>query len=311
MKPGNVVGSSGTNGKSQDSSEPMRKQPSGSLDIPDTGARGTATSEGWWSVYGLRHAGRGTKKLGRPPKKFKPGTTYHAKRTRALFEDRVIRDDMGPPQSYLVASPAGQLNRDGKRKQIITTLLALDPGPTTGWAFFVRGELQVCGQCPGTAVNIRNLLEQYKPQLTVYEVYRVYPWLAQSHSMSEIPTLQLIGVIKYLCEERGIQHKGQTAQQAKGFCTDDKLRIWGMFQAHGKRHANDAIRHGCHHLLFGSGEACTIEPAGPKRTAAGLGKHRGGVVRVSVRDRTTPPGVSQTDPGSRTSGVDSSSPTRC
>lgn len=41
----------------------------------------------------------------------------------------------------------------------------------------------------------------------------------------------------------------QMAVTAKNFCTDDKLKQWGFWQA-GQKHARDSIRHGCYFLLF-------------------------------------------------------------
>jgi hypothetical protein len=205
---------------------------------------------------------------------------------------------------YLASAPA-------TTRFPIATLLCIDPGPTTGWAFFLRGKLSAYGQTPGLAVNIRNLIEQYTPLLVICEEYKIYPWLANQHSLSNVPTLQLIGAIKYLCEERGVPYKMQLAGTAKGFCTDDKLRLWGLYQRAQQRHANDAIRHGCHHLLFGSGEAREFElKKRPKRNASRLGRARGGIVQVSHPDRTTPPGVSGPEPGSRTRSVDVTDPGR-
>jgi len=57
-------------------------------------------------------------------------------------------------------------------------------------------------------------------------------------------------MIKTLCLQQDIKWHTQNAQTGKGFCTDDKLRQWGLYIP-GIRHAMDAVRHGAHFLIFG------------------------------------------------------------
>lgn len=132
--------------------------------------------------------------------------------------------------------------------EIAWPVVSLDPGDTTGWSVFQDGELKSAGQIPGTAQEIENLLESWEPAVVVAEEYRVYGWKAKQHSWSDVPTLQLIGAMKYICEKLGIPYFMQSAQQAKGFATNDKLQGWGLWQA-SSRHANDAIRHAVYYLL--------------------------------------------------------------
>lgn len=136
-------------------------------------------------------------------------------------------------------------------------VLALDPGEgTTGWAVFNNGDLAAAGQVSGAATEIENLVECWSPAIVVAEEYRVYGWKAKQHSWSDIPTLQLIGAMRYICEKKNIPCHLQSAQVAKGFATDEKLRGWDLWQT-SARHANDAIRHAVYFLL--------CNKAGPKR----------------------------------------------
>jgi len=174
------------------------------------------------------------------------------------------------------------------RPPIYTRLLALDPGETTGWSFFVNGSasnipsavdptghlnteapapalpqssepgwrLEVCGQIKTWPIesafpSITSLLETYHPDQVVYERYNVYGWKAADHSWSDVPTLQVIGIIRTLALQSKIPTDEQTAQIAKAFCKDDKLRSWGMY-AKGQRHSRDSMRHGTYHILFGN-----------------------------------------------------------
>jgi hypothetical protein len=85
----------------------------------------------------------------------------------------------------------------------------------------------------------------------IIENYRVYPWLLKQHSWSEIPTVRYIGVLQYIADLRGTPVRLQMAQLAKVYCTNQKLKRWGLYQED-KKHAMDAIRHGCYYLLFAS-----------------------------------------------------------
>lgn len=140
-------------------------------------------------------------------------------------------------------------------------LLALDPGETTGIACFATNHSEgstalvhasqiKTWPLEAGVENLWDLLNTLKPDSVVFESYQVYEWKSKDHVWSQIPTVQVIGMIKTLCIQKGIPYYQQTAQVAKGFCTDDKLTQWGFWQT-GLRHARDAIRHACYFLLFG------------------------------------------------------------
>jgi hypothetical protein len=138
-----------------------------------------------------------------------------------------------------------------------------DPGETTGFACFQRtAEVTVllgCQQIPTWPIEsgyleLQKVLDEYRPSRVLYEAYHVYKWRLEEHTFSEVPTIQIIGALKLLLLQRGIPYSNQTAQVGKGFCTDDKLKYWDLYMP-GKVHARDAIRHGCHFLLFGQQES--------------------------------------------------------
>lgn len=138
-------------------------------------------------------------------------------------------------------------------------LLALDPGETTGWSMFsataekvsLTEQGQICTWPQKDMVeNLTKLIDHHQPDLIVHEVYAVYEWKADSHSWSQVPTLHVIGCLETLCHQKGIPYLWQTAQIAKNFCTDDRLKEWG-FYIKGQRHARDSIRHGTYYLMFG------------------------------------------------------------
>lgn len=129
-------------------------------------------------------------------------------------------------------------------------LLALDPGDTTGYAIFEGGTFLESGQIPTLSPSaIADFVEEVAPDRVVCESYRIYGHKLREHSGSDVPTLQLIGAVRLVCERSGIPLAFQAAHQAKGFCSDTKLRQWGLFHPSSK-HARDAARHGAYFLLF-------------------------------------------------------------
>ena len=134
------------------------------------------------------------------------------------------------------------------------SVLALDPGETTGTAHFVGSELRAHGQIKGMSVpevfvKVRELILVARPEVIVMEDYRVYSWKTADHAWNDMFTSRLIGAIECYCADQGIKLVKQMAQVAKGFCTDDKLRAWGFWHE-GQKHARDATRHAAYYLLF-------------------------------------------------------------
>lgn len=164
-----------------------------------------------------------------------------------------------------------QVNKAKNVDPFTGTLIALDPGETTGVAVFHVKESGVWlaweEQAPTWPFKegltyFRGLLDHPDhdlfPLSVVHEAYRVYEWKATHHSWSDVPTLQLIGCVKTLALMRDdpLAVYQQTAQVAKNFCTDDFLKQHGCYIS-GKRHSRDAIRHGLYFLLFGPSKDST------------------------------------------------------
>lgn len=142
--------------------------------------------------------------------------------------------------------------------RFIGRILAFDPGETTGYACFEASEDDVKlvqqGQVKTWPLdeglrNIEFVITAMQPDKVVFESYQVYEWKASEHSWSQVPTIQIIGMIRTLLLQMAIPEHTQTAQIAKNFCTDEKLTEWGYW-IKGARHARDAIRHALYYLLF-------------------------------------------------------------
>ncbi len=134
-------------------------------------------------------------------------------------------------------------------------LLSFDPGETTGFARFQDGHLTwheelktptVHDAAPILASLITPLCK------VVVENYQVYKWRQKQHVGDTLHTPRIIGCIETLCALQGHKPAKQTAQNAKGFVTDEKLKAWGMY-VKGQPHARDAIRHAAFYILFHKG----------------------------------------------------------
>lgn len=140
------------------------------------------------------------------------------------------------------------------------TLLALDPGETTG-VFVAKATPTSLEVLKVTQVqtwpmekavfNFADIINTYRPDFMVNESYRVYDWKADDHKWSPVNTVRVIGCIDTLALQHTIPQHEQSAQIAKNFCTDDFLKKMGYYYP-GLKHGRDAVRHGLYYLCFGA-----------------------------------------------------------
>jgi hypothetical protein len=172
---------------------------------------------------------------------------------------------------------------DGDFSRVPDRLLCLDPGETTGWCLFRKGQLteydQIAtvnlsdeGKQGSKVLQWKPLIELFRktqPTYVVCENYRVYAHKLERHSNSQVETLRLIGGIDLICsmtmhisllcdawfscdeykDEHAIPITYQMAAQAKGFITDERLKDWDFWKP-GMKHSRDAIRHGLYFLII-------------------------------------------------------------
>lgn len=139
-------------------------------------------------------------------------------------------------------------------------LLALDPGEMTGWSLWdcVAGEDDVRiahGQMASWPLKefvpeFSQFLNRWMPTKAVYESYHIYDWKLETHSFSDVPTLRIIGSIETQLLQRTIPYTHQTAQVAKTFIKDERLKSFGYWET-GLKHSRDAHRHAMYYLCFG------------------------------------------------------------
>jgi hypothetical protein len=128
-------------------------------------------------------------------------------------------------------------------------LLVFDPGDTTGVASFIDGQIKVATHLRRDLLLFKKVIESFAPDMMVVESYRIYQSKMAQHVHSDVPTLRLIGAIEMLAAMQQVPIVWQSAAEAKGFITDEKLQAWGMWSEDSK-HARDAIRHGLYYLIM-------------------------------------------------------------
>lgn len=150
-------------------------------------------------------------------------------------------------------------------------ILAFDPGETTGFCAMKDFEILELAQIE-TPINdvplcYRNVDRVVAPYFTAWgdrnptvgnpsmevacEDYRIYDWKSDDHKWSGVHTIKVVGFVQAVCGNLGLPPTMRMAQTAKGFVTDDKLRMWNLYApTAGQKHARDALRHAAYHALF-------------------------------------------------------------
>ncbi len=125
-------------------------------------------------------------------------------------------------------------------------ILALDPGKTTGAAYFPdANEFHVeQRELPYSHKELYNYLRLVNPDIIVCESF-VY----QRRDKVDLSPVEMIGVVKLYCERNGTPYKEQTPSQAKKFWEDKKIRTVGLWVP-GHPHAVDATRHLLYFMTF-------------------------------------------------------------
>lgn len=131
-------------------------------------------------------------------------------------------------------------------------MISIDPGGAhVGWARFDHGQCtQVRELTP--AGSVRWAREQFADHdVVVIESFILYPHLAREQIGSDMPTSQLIGVLRYIANTNGCMVRLQPASIKKP--TLSLLRHRGVELRSVKQrvggHAKDAETHGYHYLI--------------------------------------------------------------
>lgn len=130
-------------------------------------------------------------------------------------------------------------------------VMAIDPGKANGWAI-LEGKDKPVKSGTVSPEELYALIESEEITHLVYETYRLYASHANQMIGDDFIAPQVIGVIKFLCNKRGIPNWEQPAT-CKAYYSDKKLKALGLYVP--VDHRRDAIRHGMYFLNFGKGKA--------------------------------------------------------
>jgi hypothetical protein len=140
---------------------------------------------------------------------------------------------------------------------MITHLLALDPGGTTGYAFFSRQpdgryRLEEAGDFP-LWKELPQVLDWVVRESRASDTLEIDPdaegivvfeQIQASHPAFDSIGIQVIGVLRFLCEQERIRNVAQHPALITG------IKKWGIlnFVTIKSEHARDAVRHGVMYL---------------------------------------------------------------
>ncbi len=136
-------------------------------------------------------------------------------------------------------------------------IIGIDPGETTGLCVFINKPIPFIRQHQRNTSIIEWGVDCYNEVIpddmsdvvVVIESYRIYSWKTKQHTWASLLTPRLIGCAETLCRLKKVPLIQQSAQQGKGFVTDERLKQWGLYIP-GRPHACDATRHVLQFLLF-------------------------------------------------------------
>ena len=136
-------------------------------------------------------------------------------------------------------------------KNTYNRVVSIDPGGTNGICI-AKGDgtdWQITYVDGLEKHKLYEVLEQVEAEgtLLIYETYRLYESKAKVMVGNEFETVQIIGVIKYICEKRGIPYRDSPTSN-KAFFTDQRLKDMGLYIA--IDHKRDAIRHFLYWMYF-------------------------------------------------------------
>lgn len=131
-------------------------------------------------------------------------------------------------------------------------IVGFDPGLTTGVAIYDENKHDFIElkQIPiDKSYQVIDTIVTIQPSVVVVEKFVLYPWRAKMQGWSDLPAVQIIGVIKTVCDHLNIPLKFQYANQRKfvpqAVVDKTSMRELGKKQ----EHARDAALHVLYYVM--------------------------------------------------------------
>ena len=126
------------------------------------------------------------------------------------------------------------------------SVIALDPGNSTGWVFREADGSISGGTCGENHTHVWKLLESYHPETIVYETFQMYPGKAQKLVWNTFYPCEVIGVIKlYAMLHPEVSLVGLQPSVKKFSLGNNELDLWKTVNTYGQsatEHMRDAVR---------------------------------------------------------------------
>jgi len=120
-------------------------------------------------------------------------------------------------------------------------VLALDPGETTGYVIAevdgINYDIKLSGQFPNWQL-LETLIVNWITDVIVYEAFHLSPQIAKFKAWSTLPTVETIGVLKYLAQKYAVRQLVAQPASAKEVVSLPRY-IAGVSGPH----ARDALKH--------------------------------------------------------------------
>lgn len=128
------------------------------------------------------------------------------------------------------------------------SILALDPGESTGWCWLNIYDQMKAGTLPKNHESVLRLIQEFQPDRVVYESFNLYPGKAQKMVWNSFYPCEVIGVIKVVCQIRGISITAQ-APPVKKFVGPLPQKYIDLSRTEKlTEHSKDACQHLCYYL---------------------------------------------------------------
>ena len=125
------------------------------------------------------------------------------------------------------------------------SVIALDPGNSTGWVFREADGGLSGGTCRENHQFVWELLNHYHPTIVVYETFQMYPGKAQKLIWNTFYPCEVIGIIKLWCMLNNAQLVGLQPSVKKFALANSELDLWKTVERYGApatEHMRDAVR---------------------------------------------------------------------
>lgn len=126
------------------------------------------------------------------------------------------------------------------------TVLAFDPGNSTGWVYKDSLGNFIGGTVVEDHLQVGNIIENLSPSKVVIESFHLYPSKAQSMAWNSFYPCEVIGVIKFVCTKRMIPWVEQAPSVKKYSGITKQSPEWLQFKLlhpEVSEHTFDAFQH--------------------------------------------------------------------